>query len=193
MPVPDMRRALLLLCSLLCAAASRARSQVPADGPAAMIVEAPNGPWSLRIGERFRGTTLDGRRIEGRVLSLVDSSIVVGRRRTWAGVPGDSLRVTYADLARIEAHRPPRHRATAMAVGALAGLALGATIGAASVKTSCHGDDTLGPCFSRGTGAFAGGSLGVMLGSGTAWLLTRSRWELLSVARPASYRAEMSR
>lgn len=175
-------RILLLALALGATRPNMGGCQSPARVSGTVVVESPSGPWSLRKGERVRATTFDGRRVEGRVLALRQSSFVLGQSG-WLIPQRSSAEVEYDGLARIEAHRPPRHRTLAMAIGIGAGLAAGAYIGAESVHTSCSGDSSIGPCFSRGSAAFAGGIAGLGLGAAGGLLLSRSRWQVLSVTR----------
>ena len=174
--------AAVLGIAVACASAPTAVGQ---EAPVrdSIIFEAPNGPWSLRNGERVRAMTVDGRSVEGSVLAQSDSVLMIGKRFLYVPL-GASSRVRYDDLARLEAFRPPRWRERAMLTGGAVGLGVGALLGARSVHNECSGgDNTIGPCFDRGSAAFAGGLLGLALGSVTARMLTPARWQLLSVRR----------
>ena len=182
MPTVSVNHAVALALATACLSPGAALSQVGV-APVSIVAEAPNGPWSLRKGERVRGTTFDGRVVDGRLLSESDSTLVIARGSSFL-VRGESTSLRYADLARIEARRPPPWAARAMFVGVTAGLAVGAVLGTQSVENECSGSsNSVGPCFSRGSAGFIGALFGMGLGASTARLVSRPRWQLLSVQR----------
>ena len=182
MQIVSCSRTLVLLLLTAGASAGVAVAQT-SRAPGSLVTEAPNGPWSLRSRERVRGTTFEGRVVEGRLVSQTDSALIVERGGGFM-VRGTPVSLRYDELARIEAHRPPAWRGRAMLIGTTVGLGVGAVLGAQSVNNECSGSgNSYGPCFSRGSAGFVGALFGMGLGGATARLASWPRWQLLSVQR----------